>query len=87
MCLAIPAKIVELDGVNAVVEIEGVRRQANVALIRDSRIGDYVLLHAGFAIQKWTEADVAEHRQIMAEMLIVTGASSHGAGTRAGGAA
>ena len=68
MCLAVPAKIVELEGDNAVVEIEGVRRSSNVALIEDAKIGDYVLLHAGFAIQKWSEEDVKEFYDIMNEM-------------------
>lgn len=64
MCLAVPAKIVELDGENAVVEISGVRRTANVAFIDAPRIGDYVLLHAGFAIRKWSDEDVREYEQI-----------------------
>jgi len=68
MCLAVPAKIVELDGERAVVEIGGVRREANVAFIADAAIGDYVLLHAGFAIQKWTEDDVREYAEIMGEL-------------------
>lgn len=63
MCLAVPAKIVELNGVFAVVEILGVRRSANVAFIENPQVGDYVLLHAGFAIQKWTEQDVREYEQ------------------------
>ncbi len=68
MCLAIPAKIVELDGENALVEIEGVRRPAIVSFIEDLQIGDYVLLHAGFAIHKWSETDVKEFYAIMDEM-------------------
>lgn len=69
MCLAVPAKIIELDGENAVVEVGGVWRKSNVSLIRDPRIGDYVLLHAGFAIDKWSEADVREYNEIMNEIL------------------
>ncbi len=68
MCLAVPAKVIEIEGVNAVVEIEGIRRKANVALIEDIKINDYVLLHAGFAIQKWSEDDVKEFNEIMKEM-------------------
>ena len=66
MCLAVPVKIVEIDGPNAIVEIEGVRRAANVAFIPDASVGDYVLLHAGFAIRKWTDADLEEYRALMA---------------------
>lgn len=60
MCLAVPAKIVELDGDNAVVDIQGVCRDAIVTFIKNPKPGDYVLLHAGFAIRKWSEDDVRE---------------------------
>lgn len=63
MCLAVPAKIVELNDVFAVVEILGVRRSVNVAFIENPEVGDYVLVHAGFAIQKWTEQDIREYEQ------------------------
>ena len=52
MCLAVPAKIIEIDGENATVEYGGVRRKAIVSMVPDAGIGDYVLIHAGFAIQK-----------------------------------
>ncbi|MFA7334714.1 MAG: HypC/HybG/HupF family hydrogenase formation chaperone [Kiritimatiellia bacterium] len=65
MCLAIPAKIVALNGEEAVVEMDGVRRTAVVSLVKDPQIGDYVLLHAGFAIRKWSEEDVREYNEIM----------------------
>ena len=65
MCLAIPAKIVELDGDNAVVDIQGIRRTAIVTFIKHPQPGDYVLLHAGFAIRKWSENDVREFYAIV----------------------
>jgi len=65
MCLAIPAKIVALNGEEAVVEMDGVRRTAVVSFIKDPQIGDYVLLHAGFAIRKWSEEDVREYNEIV----------------------
>lgn len=68
MCLAVPVQIVELSGDEAVVESGGVRRAANVVFIQDARVGDYVLVHAGFAIQKWSKEDVAEFDNIMREM-------------------
>lgn len=67
MCLAVPAKITEIDGEDAVVEIGGVSRKANVAFIANPEVGDYVLLHAGFAIRKWAEEDVEEQRRIIGE--------------------
>jgi len=65
MCLAIPAKIIAINGEEAVVEMDGVRRTAVVSFVKDARIGDYVLLHAGFAIRKWSEEDVREYNEIM----------------------
>lgn len=66
MCLAVPAKIVDIHDLNAVVELEGVRRECNIAFIENPRVGDYVLLHAGFAMKKWSEEDVQELRDILA---------------------
>jgi hydrogenase expression/formation protein HypC len=68
MCLAVPAKIIALEGESAVVELNGVQQQANVALIPDPSPGDYVLLHAGFAIQKWADKDVAEWRNVIKDI-------------------
>jgi len=67
MCLAVPAKIVTLDGVNATVELDGVKRQANVSFVEEPAVGDYVLLHAGFAIRKWSEDDVREYRRVVGQ--------------------
>ena len=64
--MAIPAKIIAINGEEAVVEMDGVRRTAVVSFIKDPQIGDYVLLHAGFAIRKWSEEDVREYNEIMA---------------------
>jgi hydrogenase expression/formation protein HypC len=69
MCLAIPARIVELDGHDAVVEVGGVRRKSNVSFITDAKVGDCVLLHAGFAIQKWTDEDLQEYNEIVTGIL------------------
>jgi len=56
MCLAVPAKIIELDNQTAVVEIGGLRKQASLVLLPEASLGDYVLLHAGFAISRLDEA-------------------------------
>ncbi len=50
MCLAIPVQIKSIDGFKAAVEIGGVRRQANLRLTPEAKVGDYVLLHTGYAI-------------------------------------
>ena len=65
MCLAVPAEVISLDGNNALVELNGVRKEANVAFIDGLEVGDYVLVHAGFAIQKWSQEDVDEYRAII----------------------
>jgi len=71
MCLAVPMKIVKLTGTDAVVELGGVQRHINLALLSDSelKIGDYVIVHAGFAIQKLDNADAEERLKLLQEML------------------
>ena len=68
MCLAVPAKIISITGTEAVVEIDGIRRTANVGMVDDPQPGEYVLVHAGFALQKWTQAQADEYAAIMAEI-------------------
>jgi len=50
MCLAIPALIKSIDGHQAEVDIDGVTRQASLQLTPEAKVGDYVLLHTGYAI-------------------------------------
>ena len=52
MCLGIPMKIVEIRGTEGFVESGGLKRKANFSFIKHPKIGEYVLLHAGFAIEK-----------------------------------
>jgi len=53
MCLAIPSRIIEVDNFRAMVDVYGARREINLMLMPEEvSIGDYVLVHAGFAIQK-----------------------------------
>ena len=55
MCLAIPLKLVEIDGKTAVGEAMGMRREIRVDFIDRPKIGDYVIVHAGFAIERLPE--------------------------------
>ena len=55
MCLAVPSKIVEIKDLLATVDVDGVRREASLMLLEDVNIGDYVIVHAGFAISKVDE--------------------------------
>ena len=50
MCVAVPALVVSLNGSEAEVDIEGVRRKTCISLTPEAKVGDYVLMHAGFAI-------------------------------------
>ncbi len=65
MCLAIPMKIESLDGTTATVSAGGSRLDANVMLIDKPTIGDYVLVHAGFAIQKIDECEAEETIKVL----------------------
>jgi len=55
MCLGVPAKILETGDGTAVAEVGGVRREISVMLIDDVSVGDWVIVHAGFAIEKLSE--------------------------------
>jgi len=71
MCLAIPGKIVEIDNKKESAAIDygdGTKRKANVTLV-DAEIGDYVLVHAGFAIEKLDEKEAQETLDLFREML------------------
>ena len=60
MCLAIPAKVIRVDGARALVTIEEVEYNASLLLLDDVQAGDFVMLHAGFAIQKVDADEAAE---------------------------
>jgi len=71
VCLAIPGKIIEIDKINehATIEYgEGTKRKANVTLV-NAKIGDYVLVHAGFAIEILDEKEAKETLKLFREML------------------
>lgn len=52
MCLAIPMKILKKDKENATVESSGLKKDINISFLKHVEIGDYVIVHAGFAIEK-----------------------------------
>ena len=60
MCLAVPLKIVEIDGLDAVGEVEGLRRRMRLDFIREPKVGEYVIVHAGFAIERLPEKQALE---------------------------
>jgi hydrogenase expression/formation protein HypC len=64
MCLAIPAKIIKKYKDNAIVEVQGIRREANLTLCPEAKVGDYVIVHAGFAIRVLDPKDAQETLEI-----------------------
>jgi hydrogenase expression/formation protein HypC len=68
MCLAIPAKVISVDGTTALVSIEDVEYKASLLLLDDVNPGDYIMLHAGFAIEKVDAAEAAFTLQLLIEM-------------------
>ena len=68
MCLAVPCKIVSIEGDIATIEVAGVRREASLSLINDPTIGDYVIVHAGYAIHKIDETTAMESLKALNEV-------------------
>ncbi len=69
MCLAIPAKITAVNGALATIDMGGISREASLLLLPEARLGDYVLVHAGFAIQSIDEQEAQETLKLFSEML------------------
>ncbi len=72
MCLGIPAKVLEVNGNVAQVEWGGVRRPIALDLCPDVSVGDYVLIHTGFAIQRMDEREAKETLDLLREMAEAT---------------
>jgi hydrogenase expression/formation protein HypC len=68
MCLAVPARIVELDGDKAVVDAMGNRWKAKTTLLPEAKLGDLVLIHAGFAISLVDEEEAKKTWEMIAEI-------------------
>ena len=68
MCLAVPLKIVEIDGLNAVGEVEGLRRRMRLDFIKEPKLGEYVIVHAGFAIERLPEKQALADIEARAEV-------------------
>ena len=69
MCLAIPSKIIKIQNNMATIDVEGVQRQASLLLLEDAKVGDYVIVHAGFAIHKLDEAAAQETLDLLREAI------------------
>ncbi len=60
MCLAFPGKIIEINNQQATADFNGVQKNVNISLVPDIKIGEYVIVHAGFAIEQLTTQDAWE---------------------------
>lgn len=69
MCLAIPAKITEIKNSMGTIDMEGTQREVSLLLLEDAKIGDYVIVHAGFAIHKIDEAEAKESLKVLRELV------------------
>ena len=69
MCLAVPSRIIEINDNVARVDVDGVVRQASLMLLDDVKIGDYVIVHAGFAISRLDEAAALQTLEDMRTIL------------------
>jgi hydrogenase expression/formation protein HypC len=73
MCLAIPAEVVALkEGENATVSFGGVRKNISLALVEDVQVGDYVLVHVGYALQRLSPEEAEYTLKLMAEAGVIS---------------
>ncbi len=68
MCLAIPVQIEKIEGSEAIVEIGGVKRTVSLMLTPEARVGEYVLIHTGYAIGVLDEGEARETLKLLEEM-------------------
>ena len=68
MCLAVPAKIIEKIDLLATIEIGGITREVSLMLLPEAVVGDFVLVHAGFAIQIVDEAEAIRTAELLKEL-------------------
>jgi hydrogenase expression/formation protein HypC len=69
MCLGVPMRVVSINDETAVCEIDGVRREASLMMVEGIGVGDFVLIHAGFAIERLDEEDAQETLRLFRELL------------------
>jgi hydrogenase expression/formation protein HypC len=72
MCLAIPALVISIHGEKAVADISGVRREISLQLTPDVKVGDYVLLHTGYAISVIDEIEAQQSLDMLRQVLEIS---------------
>lgn len=78
MCLAVPAKVVELDQDMATVEVGGVLRRVSTMLVPRLRLGDYIIMHAGFAMHRMDEEEALASLDLLRELVETVARESGG---------
>ena len=68
MCLAVPARVVELNGDNAIVDLDGVRKETSTLLLDEVAVGDYVLIHVGYALERIDPIEAEKTLKLFAEL-------------------
>ena len=69
MCVGVPMQVISIEGDQAVAEVDGVKREASLMLLdQEVKVGDFVIVHAGFAISKLDEEDARETLAMMREL-------------------
>ena len=68
MCLAVPMKLIEIRDDDGIAELGGVKREVNLHLLEGASIGDYIIVHAGFAIQKLDKEEAEETLNLLRQL-------------------
>jgi len=68
MCVGVPMQVISIEGDQAMTEVDGVKREASLMLLDEVAVGDFVIIHAGFAISKLDEEDARETLAMMREV-------------------
>jgi hydrogenase expression/formation protein HypC len=68
MCVAVPSRIVDIQEGTGTVDVEGARRSVSLLLLPEARVGDFVIVHAGFAIQRIDEQEACETLRVLREI-------------------
>lgn len=69
MCLAVPMRVEQVEGALAIVESAGMKMQVDISLVPEVQVGEYLIVHAGFAIEKLKPEEAEETLKLMAEMV------------------
>ncbi len=69
MCLAIPVKVIKINGEKAIVDADGLQKEISIMLLPQIKVGDYVLLHSGFAIKRVDLEEAKETLKLVEEII------------------